>query len=341
MSIELPGGIIRFVIAGCLNRDYILPISGQPLLDDLGGNLAYTAIGLNLWHGTGGLVARVDPTFPIFTLDRLKQLGFDLSGISTSSESIDMRRFLAYSDVGTAHTKQPVEHFAERGIPFPPDLLGFREKQPQYSSRTQVGQRTIQISELPEYYLEASAVHICQIDYLSHQLLPSIFRQGRATAITLSSDPGYMSPTFWDDIPGLLSEITAFITTEAELRNLFQGKQTDLWVMAEQLSSWGPEFVLIRSARWGYGLYDRDRDSRLVIPDYQTRVVDPTGTGDAFAGGFLAGYRQYYDPLEAAMMGSAAASLVAEGVGVFYALDAMPGLIELRRDALRDLVREL
>ena len=341
MSAESSGGLYRFVIAGRLNRDYILPISGQPLMDGLGGNLAYTAIGLNLWHETSGLVARVDPTFPLHRMDRFRQLGFDLTGISTAPDPVDMRRFIAYSDATTAHTKNPVQHFADRGISFPPDLLGYHDADPQYSSRTQVTSKTVQISKLPDYYLEASAVHICQIDYLSHQLLPSLFRQGRATTITLSSDPGYMSPTFWDEIPGLLSEITAFITTEKELRALFQGKQTDLWVMAEQISRWGPEFILIRSDRWGYGLFDRDLGKRLAVPDYQTLVVDPTGAGDAFAGGFLAGYHQYYDPLEAALMGSAAASLVVEGVGVFYALAAMSGLIDLRRNALRDLVREL
>lgn len=341
MSAGPSGGLYRFVIAGRLNRDYILPISGKPLMDGLGGNLAYAAVGLSLWHGTAGLVARVDAAFPKGKLQRFQQLGFDLSGISTTPYPLDMRRFLAYADDGTAYTKNPVQHFADRGIPFPPALLGYQPGAPQYSSRTQTTPRAVQISELPDEYLEASAVHICQIDYLSHQLLPSLFRQGRATTITLSSDPGYMSPTFWDEIPGLLSEITAFITTEAEMRAVFHGKQTDLWVMAEQISRWGPEFILIRSERWGYGLFDRDRGKRLVIPDYQTRVVDPTGAGDAFAGGFLAGYRQYYDPVEAALMGSAAASLIAEGVGVFFALEAMPGLLDLRREALRDLVREL
>jgi sugar/nucleoside kinase (ribokinase family) len=62
---------------------------------------------------------------------------------------------------------------------------------------------------------------------------------------------------------------------------------------------------------------------------------------DAFAGAFLVGYREDYDPVEAAVMGSIAASMVVEGSGVFYALEAMPGLMEARRDALRDLVREI
>ena len=60
------------------------------------------------------------------------------------------------------------------------------------------------------------------------------------------------------------------------------------------------------------------------------RVVNPTGAGDAFCGGFLAGYRETYDPLEAALCGNISASLVVEGSGPFYALDVWPGLAEAR-----------
>jgi sugar/nucleoside kinase (ribokinase family) len=69
--------------------------------------------------------------------------------------------------------------------------------------------------------------------------------------------------------------------------------------------------------------------------------VDPTGAGDAFCGGFLAGYRRTYDPLEAVLFGNISASLVVEGTGPFYALDALPGLAQARLDALRQSVRKI
>ncbi|WP_322808043.1 PfkB family carbohydrate kinase, partial [Thermanaerothrix sp.] len=65
---------------------------------------------------------------------------------------------------------------------------------------------------------------------------------------------------------------------------------------------------------------------------------DPTGAGDAFCGGFLAGYRQTYDPLAAVLHGNVSASLVIEGSGPFYALEALPGLAQARLEALRDAV---
>ena len=52
------------------------------------------------------------------------------------------------------------------------------------------------------------------------------------------------------------------------------------------------------------------------IPVYIPRIcVDPTGAGDAFMGGFLAEYVRDKDALWCACVGSAAASLVVEGIG--------------------------
>lgn len=341
MDLGTSNKLIRFVIAGRLNRDYILPISGPAQIDVLGGNLPYAAMGLHLWGGTAGLLGRISQDYPQEWFERLQSLGFDLSGIKVINQPIDARRFMAHADLNTTHFQNPVQHFADRGLSYPTELLGYRSNIKNHCSRTDPLPQSIQISDIPEAYLDAGAVHICPIDYLSHLILPSIFRQGQVSNITLSSTPGYMDPSFWEEIPGLLSEITAFITTEGEIRNLFLGRQTDLWEMAKILGSFGPEYVIIHTISFGYYLYDREGNKRWTVPDYQSKRVDPTGAGDAFAGGFLAGYRELYDPLEATVMGSIAASVVAEGSGVYYAADTMPELIRARQAALKELVREV
>ncbi len=341
MSLSSSPKLLRYVIAGRINRDYILPVSGPAQIDVLGGNLPYAAMGINLWGNAAGLVGRIGKDFPLERLDRLKSLGFDLSGIKILDQTIDSRRFMAHIDPATTHFQKPVQHFAERGLQYPLELLGYKSKILNHSSRTDPLPETIQISDIPEAYLYASAVHICPIDYLSHLVLPSIFRQGQASNITLSSTPGYMDPSFWEEIPGLLSEITAFITTEIQIRNLFIGRQTNLWDMADNLGEFGPEFVVIHTNSLGYYIYDRGHNKRWTVPDYQSRVVDPTGADDAFAGGFLVGFREFYDPLEAVVMGSVAASVVVEGSGVYYAVDTMPELIKARQLAVKELVRQV
>ncbi len=76
-------------------------------------------------------------------------------------------------------------------------------------------------------------------------------------------------------------------------------------------------------------------------PAVPARPADPTGAGDAFAGGFLAGFKLTYDPLEAALHGNIAASLKVEGTGAFYGLTVLEGLAAARLEVLRDLVREI
>lgn len=341
MTPEPSADFPRFVLAGCLNRDFILPISGEPSIDTLGGNLVYAAAGLKLWGETAGLLARVGENFPEEWLSRIKKTGLDMEGIKVLSREMEHRRFMAHADLQTTHRQNPVQQFADRGLAFPPALLGFRPQASSHDSRTKPLGQSIQISDVPQKYLAASAVHLCPIDYLSHMILPSLFRQGQATTITLTPSPGYMSSSFWEEISGLLSEITAFITPEEEIRSLFQGRRTDLWEMAAVLADFGPEYVLIRTNSWGFYVFDRVSGNRWVVPLYQTRTIDPTGAMDAFAGGFLVGYRKTYNPLEGALMGSVAASLVMEGSKPFYALGAMPGLIDRRLEALRDLVQEI
>ncbi len=311
------------------------------MLHALGGNLPYAAVGLKVWGETAGLVCRIGEDFPVSWLERFYDLGFDLEGVTIVPGATDSRRFIAYEEDGTAHYENAVQHFVDRALTYPPGLLGYRGISPNISSRTTPIKQSIQISDIPRAYLEATAVHICPVDYLSHVILPTVFRRGQASTITLTPAPGYMDPSFWEEIPGLLSDLTAFIASEEEARHLFQGRSTDLWEMAEALAGYGPEFIVFRQESWGHLLYDRVSGRRWIVPGYQSRIVDPTGAADAFAGGFLTGYRQHYDPLEAALMGGIAASLVLEGSGVFYALEAMPGLAEARKSSLKKLVRAL
>jgi cytidine kinase len=332
--------LLRFVIAGKLQRNYIITPQGKALLDIPGGSLLYAAAGLSIWETAIGLIGRAGEDYPQEWLASVGRYGIDVRGIHVLPEAVDVRYFLAHTDGDHSSTDNPVSHFARLGMPFPKTLLGYTPPSPQIDSRTRPGPLTIRQNSIPPDYLDATAAHLCPLDFLSHTLLPPVLRRGHINTITMDPGANYMNPTFWDDIPVLLNGLNAFLCSEEKLNNLFQGRSTDLWEMAETLAGYGCDMIVIKRGSSGQYLYDRTNHTRWIIPAYPVQVVDPTGAGDAFCGGFLAGYRSTYDPLQAALTGNVSAAMTIEGTHPFYALNAMPGLSKARLEALRETVRK-
>jgi sugar/nucleoside kinase (ribokinase family) len=333
----------RFIIAGKLMREFVILPSGETRLDVPGGNLLYASVGLAIWEPDPppGMVARVGEDYPQEWLNEFERRGLDTRGIKILPHAVDLRFFACFFDRTTRITDDPLTHFARHGLSFPKVLLGYQDKSAVLDSRTRNSDISLRQIDFIPSYLEATAAHICPLDYLSHSLLPAILRQAGFTLITLDPSPGYMNPVFVDTLPSLLTGLTAFMPSEEEVHSLYHGRKEDLWEIAEEMSSYGCEIVVIKRGERGQILYDRETRSRWEIPSYPSRLVDPTGAGDAFCGGFLAGYRRTYDPLEACLHGNISASLVVEGKKAFYALESLPGLATARLDALRQSVRKV
>jgi sugar/nucleoside kinase (ribokinase family) len=334
---------IRCVIAGQLKRDFALVPNGKVLLDVPGGNIGYAAAGYAVWSPADqlGLIARIGEDFPREWIQEIKRRGYDIQGINILPEAIDLRSFYVYTDMYTRVNEDPAVHFTRLQQPFPKALLNYTRPGTSYDSRTHLTATSLRQSDVPADYLEANSAHLCPIDYLTHMLLPAVLRQGGFTTVTLDPSVGTMTPTFWDDIPALVTGLTAFLPNEDEIRTLFHGRSTDLWQMMEAIGEYGCEFVVVKRGERGQYLYDRATRTRWEIPAYPARVADPTGAGDAFCGGFLAGYKQTFEPVQAALYGSVSASLAIEGSGFFYALDALPGLAQGRLEALKTGIRKV
>jgi ribokinase len=120
-----------------------------------------------------------------------------------------------------------------------------------------------------------------------------------------------------------LPHIDAFLPSAQEVRSLF-GPDISLWQAAETIASWGPPIVIIKHGAQGVLIFERENGRKTQLPAFHSandsRIVDITGAGDAFCGGFLVGLTQTQDPLKAAEMGLVSASIVLEGYGALYAL---------------------
>ena len=333
----------RNIFAGQLRRDFVVLPNGEIRLDVPGGNLLYAAAGLAVWEPTPrpGLVSRVGEDFPEEWLVEFSRQGFDTRGINVLEHPVDLRSFYAYRDGRQRVEEDPMAYFSALGQTFPKDLLGYQPGNLAPDSRTRLSSTSLRHIDFISEFLDATAAHICPIDYLSHSLLPAILRQAGFTFITLDPPPGYMVPSFRDDIASIVTGLNAFLPSEEEARALYHGSSPDLWEIAEMFASFGCEIIVIKRGEQGQLLYDSTTHKRWEIPAYPVEIFDPTGAGDAFCGGFLAGYRRTFDPVQAAVYGNISASLVIEGQGPFYAVDALPSLAEARFEALLQTVREV
>ena len=212
-----------YVIAGHLAREYILPPVGQPLLDAAGGSALYAAGGFLVWERELGLLGRVGEDYPRPWLKDLQRRGIDVEGIEILRQSLDLRAFYAYNENFDLTRGLPVSQFARRELTFPKVLLGYQDP-----PKTEKDTRTPDLlsppaTAIPPVYLEARAVHLCPLDFVSQNHLLSAFGPGTGATITLDPSPGYMIPSFLKDLRVIVARLTAFLPSEEELRALFWG----------------------------------------------------------------------------------------------------------------------
>ena len=329
------------IFAGQLRRQYLIPPEGRPLLDAPGGNLLYAAAGARQWVDSVGLMARIGENYPHEWLRLFQQKGMESKGVKIIPGSIDLRTFTVYTDVQNYLHTNPVSHFVKLGLPFPKGLLGYQAPNNEQDSRITTNLDSPKLSDIPADYLIAKAVHLAPLDILTHSQLAPAFRHGGVPIVSIDPGPRYMNPNFLDDLRSMLQGITAFLPSEDEIRSLFWGRTNDLWEMATTLASFGCEVIVIKRGGRGQYVYERSTGKKWDIPAYPSRLVDPTGAGDVFCGGFLAGFATTLDPLQAAMQGNISASFSIEGSGALYLLDSMPGLAQARLESLAQLVRQV
>ena len=73
--------------------------------------------------------------------------------------------------------------------------------------------------------------------------------------------------------------------------------------------------IVVKLGEEGAIGYDGARQRRFRISPFKTNAVDPTGAGDSFCGGFIAGIARGADVTRAALFGAVSASFVIETEG--------------------------
>jgi sugar/nucleoside kinase (ribokinase family) len=87
-----------------------------------------------------------------------------------------------------------------------------------------------------------------------------------------------------DSLVSAIESVDCLILNDAELRQL-TGKP-NLVSAAREILGWGPSVIVAKQGEYGAALVTRE--SFFALPAYPLEtVVDPTGAGDTFAGGFV------------------------------------------------------
>ena len=118
-------------------------------------------------------------------------------------------------------------------------------------------------------------------------------------------------PDTWPFVEPLLPHIDYFVPSieEAEILSGVTGVEENI----QFFQSRGVKCVVLTMGADGSMI--ADGDGRVHVPVYDIEVVDTTGCGDAYTAGFIAGLADDRSLLECGHLGTAAASLVASGLG--------------------------
>ncbi|MEW5957836.1 MAG: PfkB family carbohydrate kinase [Chloroflexota bacterium] len=277
-----------FVTFALIIDDLVFP-DGRTAMGVLGGGGPQTAFGMRLWTEQVGLVGGVGADLPAEALVWLQAAGVDTAGL----------RF--FSEFPTPRAWQLLEADGRR-------TQVWRVPGPAVAAQLdRSGDR------LPPAYRQARGYHLG-----IHPETPDLdfIRQLRATGAVVSIEPFRLPtrPLTGTELAALVSAGHIFSPNQVEATALVgPGEPLEL---VHRLAAAGAGLVALRQGPGGALVHRADSGETWHIPAVETTVVDPTGAGNAFCGGFVAGWVQTGDLRRAGLYGSVAASFLVEQVGL-------------------------
>ncbi|MFJ9903752.1 carbohydrate kinase family protein [Streptomyces sp. NPDC101152] len=159
---------------------------------------------------------------------------------------------------------------------------------------------------------DATHLHLGGPELIGAEVAARILAHAKEHDVVTSVDllaPGELG-TF-DQIEPILPYIDYLLPNDDQVLGF--SEEQDLVTGARKFLAAGTGLVAV--TRGGDGALLVTADGTETVPAFDVEVVDTTGCGDAFSAGFLRGISLDRTPKEAAVLGNAAAALVAQGLG--------------------------
>ena len=242
---------MSLLVVGSIALDSIFTPFGETA-DALGGSAVYFSVAGALLHPVQ-VVGVIGSDYPVAELERLAPRGIDWSGVERAEgESFRWKGKYSY-DLQSRETLE-----TRLGV--------FADFQP----------------KLPESFRTAKYLFLGNID---PELQLGVLGQVRKPALVVCDTMNYWIQSKKAALLELLGRVDVLMVNDSEARELsgdWNIHRAGRWILAH-----GPKRVVIKQGEHGALLIEPTRT--FYVPAFPLETVyDPTGAGDAFAGGFMA-----------------------------------------------------
>jgi len=314
--------MVRVFTAGGIILDTVVAADGALGPLTMGGNAVYSAAGARLWMDGVGIVGRVPANYPAAHLERLSRAGVDLAGIRHEAETVEKGEWFFYRPDGSrrdqlhAPLADPLP--APTGTRLTPDAVADLERT--LAARSSGGttfaafrrRHPVRLADVPDGWLGARGIHLAA-NLVAEQCTMAKGLAASGRIVTL--DPGSNAVDLRGDVAGFMNCLGCFLPSEKELVELVPAAAPLDALRA--LRALGPTLLIAKLGAQGSLVQEQD-GRPVAIPAARVAAVDPTGAGDAFCGGVLAGLVLIGDPILAACLGTVSASFAVEAFGPFH-----------------------
>ncbi len=304
----------RYVsLATVIIDDIVLP-TGETRMGTLGGAGTHAVAGMRVWSDALGLCGAIGADCPPAIREHLAAYGVDLAGL------------IVRPDMPTARAWQIFEFDDHRTEIFRINLDAFRAAAPRPA-------------EIPADWLLADGWHV---QWGTPDDLVTLVARVRAVRANTRI---FWEPTFSQIGAGLdalrpcCPRVDVFSPNHEEAARLCS--TSDVSAILDTLTDAGAPLVVLRMGKDGSVVRRAAGGRTWRIPAVPARVVDVTGAGNAYCGGFLVGLCETGDPFEAGLRGAVSASFAVEQFGPAPVERLTPGEAARRLEAARLLQANL
>lgn len=262
-----PASLDLVVIGNLLIDDAVFP-DGRTFMREPGGASLYVSLSAALWGARVAVVSVRGDDYPAHALDAMLRRGVDLSGVR-ELEGPGLRTWLLYEAAG----RRVVHHL---GMPSHDEV----SPEPRH---------------VPTHALEARAFHLAPMPLARQAELVRALAPRREAGLSLDPHEPVTEKNL-DEWKRVLADVDMFLVSEEELR--LDGVEGDPRAAVRRLAGGRLRFVAYKRGARGGLLYDVRSGGFIEWPPVPRLTGDPTGCGDAFAGGFLAAVLAGHDVQE-------------------------------------------